>query len=161
MPSLIALVIASILLVVAVATHSSSSGHTTATTSGQLAGHRTGTRNHGPTPAVSLRVRNATPQPSWKPFTGPVPILVYHELGIAPASEPYPGLYVSDSDFETEIAWLAQQGYQAVTLDEVMDAWYHGGTLPAKPIVITFDNGYPHRPRSRRRCCPATAGPPC
>jgi peptidoglycan/xylan/chitin deacetylase (PgdA/CDA1 family) len=24
-----------------------------------------------------------------------------------------------------------------------MNAWYHHGTLPRKPIVITFDNGYP------------------
>lgn len=87
-------------------------------------------------------MRNATPQPSWRPFSGPVPILVYHELGTPPASEPYPGLYVSDSNFEAEIAWLAQQSYQAVTLDQVMRAWYHGGTLPSKPIVITFDNGY-------------------
>jgi peptidoglycan/xylan/chitin deacetylase (PgdA/CDA1 family) len=41
------------------------------------------------------------------------------------------------------MAWLHAHGYQAVTLDEMMRAWYHGGTLPAKPIVITFDNGYP------------------
>ena len=41
--------------------------------------------------------------------------------------------------------WLALAGYQAVTLDEVMRAWYHGGTLPTRPIVITFDNGYPRR----------------
>ncbi len=135
--------IAIILFVVAVATRSGSSRQTSATTNSRLASHRTGTRNHGPKPSVSRRVRNATAQPSWKPFSGPVPILVYHELGIAPASEPYPGLYVSDPDFETEMAWLAQQGYQAVTLDEVMNAWYHGATLPAKPIVITFDNGYP------------------
>lgn len=38
--------------------------------------------------------------------------------------------------------WLHGHAYQAVTLDEVMSAWYHGGRLPAKPIVITFDNGY-------------------
>jgi peptidoglycan/xylan/chitin deacetylase (PgdA/CDA1 family) len=72
-----------------------------------------------------------------------VPILVYHELGTPPPSEPYPGLYVSDTDFAAEMAWLHQQGFQAVTLDEMMRAWYHGGTLPPKPIVITFDNGYP------------------
>jgi peptidoglycan/xylan/chitin deacetylase (PgdA/CDA1 family) len=40
------------------------------------------------------------------------------------------------------MAWLHASGYQAVTLDEVMNAWYHGATLPTKPIVITFDNGY-------------------
>jgi hypothetical protein len=26
--------------------------------------------------------------------------------------------------------------------DEIMNAWYDGGTLPTEPIVITFDNGY-------------------
>src|SRR5437868_9118828 len=87
-------------------------------------------------------VRNAAPQPNWRPYTGPVPILAYHELGTPPASDPYPQLYVSDADFTAEMRWLHQHGYQGVTLDEVMNAWYHGGTLPDKPIVITFDNGY-------------------
>jgi peptidoglycan/xylan/chitin deacetylase (PgdA/CDA1 family) len=71
-----------------------------------------------------------------------VPILVYHELGNPPASEPYPGLYVSDPNFLAEMEWLHRHGYTAVTLDELMSAWYHGGRLPARPIVITFDNGY-------------------
>lgn len=93
----------------------------------------------------SREVRNAKPQPNWKPYTGPVPILVYHALGPVPPGEPWPGLYVSYATFRAEMAWLHQQGYQAVTLDEVMSSWYHGGTLPAKPIVITFDNGYPEQ----------------
>ena len=93
----------------------------------------------------SLLVRNARPQPSWRPYTGPVPILVYHALGPVPAGAPFPGLYVSYGDFKAEMAWLHAHGYQAVTLDEVMRAWYHGGRLPAKPIVITFDNGYPEQ----------------
>jgi len=90
-------------------------------------------------------VRNATPQPSWRSHSGPVPILVYHALGTPPPSEPYPGLYVSRQEFEAQMGWLARNGYQAVTLDEVMRAWYHGGTLPRRPIVITFDNGYPEQ----------------
>jgi len=93
----------------------------------------------------SQRVRNAVPQPGWRPYTGPVPILVYHALGNPPPTEPYPGLYVPFAEFRAEMRWLHDQGYQAVTLDEVMNAWYHGGTLPAKPIVITFDNGYPEQ----------------
>jgi peptidoglycan/xylan/chitin deacetylase (PgdA/CDA1 family) len=92
---------------------------------------------------VSRLVRNARPQAGWQTYTGPVPILVYHALGPAPAGAPFPGLYVSYGDFKSEMAWLHSHGYQAVTLDEVMKAWYHGGRLPAKPIVITFDNGYP------------------
>ena len=38
--------------------------------------------------------------------------------------------------------WLEEQGYEAVTLERVEDAWYHGGTLPAKPVVLSFDDGY-------------------
>jgi peptidoglycan/xylan/chitin deacetylase (PgdA/CDA1 family) len=102
------------------------------------------TEKHKP---LSELVRNATPQPSWHKYTGPVPILVYHALGPAPAGAPFPGLYVSYRDFEAEMAWLNSHGYQAVTLDEMMNAWYHGGTLPSKPIVITFDNGYPQQVR--------------
>ncbi len=93
----------------------------------------------------SLLVRNAKPQPSWHRYTGPVPFLVYHALGPAPANAPFPGLYVSYGDFKAEMAWLHSHGYQAVTIDQVMKAWYHDGTLPAKPIVITFDNGYPEQ----------------
>jgi peptidoglycan/xylan/chitin deacetylase (PgdA/CDA1 family) len=89
------------------------------------------------------QVRNASPRPDWQRHTGPVPILVYHALGEAPPSEEYPGLYVSDPEFEEEMGWLHSHGYEGVTLDEVERAWYQGGTLPAKPIVISFDNGYP------------------
>ncbi len=103
-------------------------------------------KHHERRPASKL-VRNARPQADWHKYTGPVPILVYHALGPAPPGAPFPGLYVSYGDFKAEMAWLNSHGYQAVTLDEVMKAWYHGGTLPAKPIVITFDNGYPQQVR--------------
>jgi peptidoglycan/xylan/chitin deacetylase (PgdA/CDA1 family) len=92
-------------------------------------------------------VRNARSQPDWRPHTGPVPILVYHALGTPPPSEEYPGLYVSDREFREEIAWLARSGFEGVTLDQVEGAWYHGGTLPRRPIVISFDNGYPPQVR--------------
>jgi peptidoglycan/xylan/chitin deacetylase (PgdA/CDA1 family) len=92
--------------------------------------------------ASSALVRNATPQPSWKPFAGPVPILEYHVLGAAPADAPYPELYVTRPDFHRQMGWLDEHGYEAVTLEAVEDAWYRGGTLPAKPVVLSFDDGY-------------------
>jgi hypothetical protein len=87
-------------------------------------------------------VRNATPQPSWRPHADPVPILEYHVLGAAPEGAPYPELFVGRDDFRRQMDWLAHHGFEAVTLDLVQDAWYRGGTLPRKPVVISFDDGY-------------------
>jgi peptidoglycan/xylan/chitin deacetylase (PgdA/CDA1 family) len=92
--------------------------------------------------ASSGLVRNATPQPDWEPHTGPVPILEYHVLGAAPADAPYPELYVSRPDFRRQMNWLDRHGFQAVTLEQVEAAWYHGATLPPKPVVLSFDDGY-------------------
>jgi peptidoglycan/xylan/chitin deacetylase (PgdA/CDA1 family) len=97
-------------------------------------------RHEGSAPAVEAR--NATPQPDWAPYTGPVPILEYHVLGAAPADEPYPDLYVSRRDFHAQMNWLEEHEYEAVTLEQVEAAWYHGATLPPKPVVISFDDGY-------------------
>jgi peptidoglycan/xylan/chitin deacetylase (PgdA/CDA1 family) len=87
-------------------------------------------------------VRNATPQPGWKPHTGPVPILEYHVLGPPPPGAPYPELFVERSDFKSQMDWLERNGYQAVTLEQVEAAWYHGSVLPPKPVVLSFDDGY-------------------
>ncbi|MFN8162112.1 MAG: polysaccharide deacetylase family protein [Solirubrobacterales bacterium] len=87
-------------------------------------------------------VRNATPQPGWGPHPGPVPILAYHVLGAPPPGTAYPGLYTGRTMFSRQMDWLDRHGYQAVTLDEVQRAWYEDGTLPRKPIVISFDDGY-------------------
>jgi hypothetical protein len=112
---------------------------------GSEGGQRALAVKHGSSRATakgSGKVRNATPQPGWKPYTGPVPILEYHVLGTAPPGSPYPELYVGRSDFSRQMSWLERQGYQAVTLEQVEAAWYHGGVLPPKPIVLSFDDGY-------------------
>jgi peptidoglycan/xylan/chitin deacetylase (PgdA/CDA1 family) len=87
-------------------------------------------------------VRNARPQADWRPHEGPVPIIEYHVIGAAPADAPYPELYVTRPDFHGQMDWLDRHGFEAVTLETVQDAWYRGGTLPKKPVVISFDDGY-------------------
>ncbi len=72
----------------------------------------------------------------------PVPILMYHVISPAPAGAPYPELYVPRAHFAAQVAWLAAHGYQAVTLQEVFDSWRGGPPLPARPIVLSFDDGY-------------------
>jgi peptidoglycan/xylan/chitin deacetylase (PgdA/CDA1 family) len=71
-----------------------------------------------------------------------VPILEYHVLGAAPADAPYPELYVTRPDFHRQMDWLERHAYQAVTLEQVEAAWYEGATLPPKPVVLSFDDGY-------------------
>jgi peptidoglycan/xylan/chitin deacetylase (PgdA/CDA1 family) len=95
-----------------------------------------------PSPFSGGEVRNAVPQPGWKPYTGPVPILEYHVLGRPRSEVPYPDLYVPRASFRKQMAWLDEKGYKAVTLEQVEEAWYRGGTLPPKPVVLSFDDGY-------------------
>jgi peptidoglycan/xylan/chitin deacetylase (PgdA/CDA1 family) len=111
-------------------------------------GHRGGTtRASTPTHSAAGAPASAATDTSsrkqgWQPYTGPVPILEYHVLGRPQSEVPYPDLYTPRASFRKEMAWLAQQGYEAVTLEEVEAAWYHGATLPKKPVVISFDDGY-------------------
>ena len=122
------------------------------------AGQAKATPQAAPPKPESKEVRNATPQADWKPFTGPVPILDYHDLGQAPegmqirnaklagifnmGGAPNPELFVGRTDFARQMDWLDGHGYQAVTLEQVQEAWFHSGKLPPKPIVISFDDGY-------------------
>ncbi len=137
--ALVATVLAAVALVVLVNQHS---GESPAEASG---GFSTAKASGGKTPMKSKssgKIRNSTPQPDWGPHTGPVPILEYHVLGEPEGEVPYPELYVSRPDFRHQLEWLDGHGYQAVTLEQVEEAWYEGGTLPPKPVVLSFDDGY-------------------
>lgn len=67
---------------------------------------------------------------------------MYHVIGDPPASAPFPDLYVSRAELAAQVRWLARSGYEAVTLGRVFDAWSGRATLPAHPVVLSFDDGY-------------------
>jgi peptidoglycan/xylan/chitin deacetylase (PgdA/CDA1 family) len=79
----------------------------------------------------------------WEPHPGPVPVLEYHAIETPTTGEAFPELFVEPQDFEAQIQWLDEQGFEAVTLHQVEEAWYEEGRLPPAPIVISFDDGYP------------------
>jgi peptidoglycan/xylan/chitin deacetylase (PgdA/CDA1 family) len=78
----------------------------------------------------------------WKPHPGPVPIVEYHAIQPPPEGSSDPQAFVPQADFERQMDWLDEHGYEAATLDQVEDAWYEDGKLPPKPIVVSFDDGY-------------------
>ncbi len=84
------------------------------------------------------------------PHNRPVPILMYHVTKSAPAGTPFPELWVSPKDFAGQMEWLAEHGYTAVTMTRVFDYWDEGYALPKKPIVVSFDDGYPSHDRYAR-----------
>jgi peptidoglycan/xylan/chitin deacetylase (PgdA/CDA1 family) len=67
---------------------------------------------------------------------------MYHVMSAAPPGAPEPQLWVSQRRFAGEMVALQRAGYHAITLATAMRAWRHGGPLPHRPIVISFDDGY-------------------
>jgi len=73
---------------------------------------------------------------------------MYHVIDDPPRSAPFPGLYISRAELQAQVRWLARAGYEAVTLGRAVDAWEGRATLPARPVVLTFDDGYASHARA-------------
>jgi peptidoglycan/xylan/chitin deacetylase (PgdA/CDA1 family) len=97
-------------------------------------------------PAQSQAATSEKTTPSsradWEPHPGPVPILAYGAIQSPGPEDSFPELLVEPRDFEEQVRWLEEEGFEAVTLRQVERAWYDERKLPAKPIVITLDDGY-------------------
>ena len=67
-----------------------------------------------------------------------VPILLYHHILIGKP----PNLYsVSMGTFKEQLSYLKNNGYQTISVSELIRAITVGADLPEKPIIITFDDG--------------------
>ncbi|MBI4789642.1 MAG: polysaccharide deacetylase family protein [Chloroflexi bacterium] len=95
----------------------------------------TATRTRVPTAA-------ATATPSQRTIR--VPILMYHYISVPPpdADKYRLDLSVTPAAFQTQMEYLAINGYHPIRLIDLVDYLLHGTPLPDKPIVLTFDDGY-------------------
>ena len=69
-----------------------------------------------------------------------VPILMYHDIGVPKGR--WKALYVDPTAFAGQLDWLRANGYTTISLEDLYEHWRNNRPLPAKPIVITFDDGY-------------------
>lgn len=67
-----------------------------------------------------------------------IPVLNYHQINDKDKN----ALTVESDQFDAQIKYLSENGYHAITPQEMIDAWKNGTALPDKPVIITFDDGY-------------------
>ena len=69
-----------------------------------------------------------------------LPIIMYHSIS---RDEARLGEYVvTPQQFESDIIYLKQQGYEPVFVNELIMHLRYGSKLPDKPVIITLDDGH-------------------
>ncbi len=96
-----------------------------------------------------------TPTPTPKPLTfaemnslyGPcvrVPVLMYHhvqDMEVA-VGKNQAALTVDTDTFRQQMQYLKDQGYRSVYASDVLNFFDQGTPIPAKSVLLTFDDGY-------------------
>jgi len=67
-----------------------------------------------------------------------VPVLNYHQIN----NRDHNALTLSSTEFEAQINYLYQEGYNGISPDQLADYLQYGKPLPPKPVLITLDDGY-------------------
>lgn len=106
------------------------------------------TEKHIPTPSITL-----TPTSSPKPtqeiidpnaFCLNVPVIYYHHIEPVSqaAKEGHAQLTVDSQNFDEQMKYLADHGYNTISAEDLVNALLSHKPLPGKPIVVTADDGY-------------------
>ena len=70
------------------------------------------------------------------------PILEYHMITKDPPTPESEVYNVPPEEFAAQLDYLQKNGYTTMTLQDFMRAKHGKSQLPAKPVVLTFDDGY-------------------
>ena len=95
-------------------------------------------------PAALRGAADATPEKEApeEPADAPVevPILMYHS--VCRNDKVDSEYYLTPAKFESDLKYLKDNGYTAVFISELADYAEGKGSLPEKPVALTFDDGY-------------------
>lgn len=86
-----------------------------------------------PADRVPLRADHAWPKNSFL-------VLAYHDVEDGAADQRY--LSVRTSALNDQLAWLRDNGYHPVSVQQVLDTHAGKRQLPEKAVLLTFDDGY-------------------
>jgi peptidoglycan/xylan/chitin deacetylase (PgdA/CDA1 family) len=101
-------------------------------------------RSAAPPPAAAPKITRLALPATLPARTLSVPILMYHRIDVLRPTLPAitRSLTVDPRDFARQMRWLHGHGYHTVTQAQLFAALERGSRLPAKPVLITFDDGY-------------------
>lgn len=110
-----------------------------------------GRLGHAPVPAVSADPSASPPAPS-PPDDNTVPILYYHRVQAAPAEftswgkgrqHRFLAYDTLPAAFVAQLDWLHDHGFTTILPRDLAAHWDLGTSLPPKPVILTFDDGFP------------------
>lgn len=77
-----------------------------------------------------------------KKYSKPVPVLMYHSIGIPNKKWQWSYLTCPWQLFEDQLKSLYNHGYKSINLSQLYDYIFNSIQIPKKSIVFTFDDGY-------------------
>lgn len=72
------------------------------------------------------------------PPTKGLPVLLYHKVSLTHEDS----LTIKPQNLEKHLAYLVHNGYRTISLKDLISYVDKKAALPAKPVMITFDDGY-------------------
>ncbi|MDR0914155.1 MAG: polysaccharide deacetylase family protein, partial [Oscillospiraceae bacterium] len=89
---------------------------------------------------VTAKIPQAPGDPAPKEEGVKVPILMYHSLLKASSAQ---GRYTISPDWlESDLKYIQENGYTTITVKDLTDYVFNDKPLPAKPVMLTFDDGH-------------------
>ncbi len=78
----------------------------------------------------------------WRPVKKGIPIFMYHKIGDPPEGSKMPNLWISKAMFRKQLDYIKKNGYTPILFRDLYDHWDGKKSLPEKPVLLTFDDGY-------------------
>lgn len=102
------------------------------------------TETPAPSPTQPIPTATAQSTPDGIQRTARVPILMYHRITDLPenASASDRDYKIPPAQFEEQLCYLRDNGYQSIRLYDLTRYLQGGDPLPEKAVILTFDDGY-------------------